>query len=450
MEFLHLTARTLVEWMLYSLIEGTMLALFVWLLLRILPRQNAGTRFALWFSVLLAMVALPLAGGSGGMLKATASQNGFAGHGLVVLPQSWALIIFILWVLLAGVALARVAVGLWQIGRLRRSSEEVDPAILGPEIQRIIGNCLRPVSLRLSDRVQVPTAIGFLKPAIVLPRWFLQEISLTELKHVLLHELAHLRRRDDWTNLAQRIVKAVLFFHPSAWWIEQRLALERELACDDAVLAQAVSPQDYANCLRRVAEKSFLKRQLALAQAMVNRMRQLSLRVAQILAADRTSSTRLWRPAVPVILLAASVCGISAWNAPALVSFQNDAPASVSASTSSPVRLAVQGTVAREVNADLRFTPSQPKLVLTDAALAKPKTAVKAKLRYHPPASRARSVWVQKAARTTPQRGDYVVSEQVFVTVTRAQQTWQVQVWQVRVLLPVNNDPGKTIPRKNI
>ena len=431
MEVLQATARVLVEWMVYCLIEGSVLALFVWLLLRLLPRQNAGTRFTLWFSVLLAMVALPLVGGPGRAAIAT-SQNGTPNHGLISLSSSWAFIIFLAWVSLAAVALARVAAGLWQVSRLRRESREILPAVLGQEVQSILASA-RPVSLRISDRVQVPTAIGFFKPAILVPGWFLEEISPAELKHVLLHELSHLRRHDDWTNLAQKIIKALLFFHPSVWWVEQRLSLEREMACDDAVLAQAASPQDYANCLRHVAEKSFLRRQLALAQAVVNRMRQLSLRVAQILDANRPNGTHLWRPAVPVVLAAASLCGLSAWNAPAIVSFKDNGQKV--AATSSPASFNHTAAMNREVTA--------PHLVLANATL---RSAKPAEIRR--PARIARTAVAKSAVTSTAQRVDYVVSEQIFVTFTGTQQKWQMHVWQVRMLLPVNNYPDNITPRK--
>ena len=97
-------------------------------------------------------------------------------------------------------------------------------------------------------------------------------------------------RRDDWTNLAQKVLKALLFFLPSVWWIERRLSLDREMACDDAVLARSGTPREYAECLAHVAERSFLRRQLALAQAAVGRVRQLTARVAMILEPNRPSS----------------------------------------------------------------------------------------------------------------------------------------------------------------
>ena len=53
-----------------------------------------------------------------------------------------------------------------------------------------------------------------MKPAIVIPLWVMRDLSAAELNQVVLHELAHLRRYDDWTNLAQQVVKAMFFDAP--------------------------------------------------------------------------------------------------------------------------------------------------------------------------------------------------------------------------------------------
>ena len=58
----------------------------------------------------------------------------------------------------------------------------------------------------------------------------------------------------DWTNLLQKLVRAVFFFHPAVWWIENRLSLEREMACDDMVLAQTASASTTARAPRGAAE----------------------------------------------------------------------------------------------------------------------------------------------------------------------------------------------------
>jgi hypothetical protein len=201
----------------------------------------------------------------------------------------------------------------------------VDITTLDPLLRKTLEEFDSPrrPTLCVSDQLRVPTAIGFIKPQVAIPAWAMRELSLPELNTILLHELAHLRRWDDWTNLVQKIVGALLFFHPAVWWIDGKLALEREMACDDLVLARTASPRVYAECLVSLAEKSFLKRGVALAQAAVNRVRHVSLRVAQILDAKRPGATRIWKPA-PVLLTGISVaCLIVFSGAPKLVSFDN-------------------------------------------------------------------------------------------------------------------------------
>ena len=97
-------------------------------------------------------------------------------------------------------------------------------------------------------------AAGLIRPVIFLPENLTEQISEDELEQILLHELAHLARRDDWAQLGQRLTQAVLFFHPAVHWLSKRLNLERELACDDWVVSkQGGARKRYAACLLRVA-----------------------------------------------------------------------------------------------------------------------------------------------------------------------------------------------------
>ncbi|HWY55977.1 MAG TPA: M56 family metallopeptidase [Terriglobales bacterium] len=304
------------------MLEGLAIGLFAWILLRVLGRRNSSTRFAVWFSALLAIAALPVI-----RVAVSTPQAGTAGSAITV-PSSWAFDIFIVWALIAGVWLLRVGAGLLQLRKLRASCTAIDTETLNPLLQTTLQEfqSVRPVALCHSDRIQVPTAIGFLKPLVVIPSWALQELSTSQLNSILIHELAHLRRRDDWTNLAQKVLKALLFFHPAVWWIENQLALEREMACDDAVLAETGNPRGYAQCLVSMAEKTFLRRGLAMAQAAVSRMRQTSLRVSQILDVNRSSATRVWKPALYSVAAFLVVCLISLSHAPELVAFKDRAP----------------------------------------------------------------------------------------------------------------------------
>lgn len=319
--------------MLNCMFEGSAITACAWLALRAMGRRNAGTRFAVWMLALFAIAALPWLDL---LLPARAGLAVENTHAALLLPRSWALDILVLWGVIAAAALLRIGIGLWQVRKLRQSCRRVDAATLDPLLRKTLVDfrSIRRVTLCVSDSVRVPTAIGFFKPVVVIPAWAWQELSADELNVILLHELAHLRRWDDCSNLVQKVLHAVLFFHPAVWWIENHLSLEREMACDDLVLAQTANPRAYAHCLVSVAEKSFLHRGLALAQAAVSRMRHTSLRVTQILDTNRPGATRIWKPAIGLVSGFAVVCAVSFARAPRLIAFQDQALQVAAASSS--------------------------------------------------------------------------------------------------------------------
>src|SRR5579863_10961 len=369
----QILAEVFADRMLNSVLEGTVLALFGWILLRVYRRQNSGTRFAVWFTCLVGIAALPFFDSSVGVRGAAL----FGGsHSAFRLPGSWAIEIFIIWAVIAGAGLAKIGFGLWQLGRLRRSCSVVDLAILDPVLRQTVNEfgTSRRVMVCSSDRVRVPAALGFLHPAIVFPSWALRELSTLELKAVLLHELAHLRRRDDWTNLAQEILRAIFFFHPALWLVGRGLSLEREMACDDFVLAGASSPRVYAQCLVSLAERSFLRRGLALAQAVAGKMGDTARRVVRILDADRSTATRIQAPALGLIVAFSLVCLFSLPRAPRLVAFGGKDRKSVPLSAGVAPTGVEAGMGSKMIPAALRLDSVNPeKNVPAVAALAPPR-----------------------------------------------------------------------------
>jgi len=247
----------------------------------------------------------------------------------VTIPDWWSAYLFAAWAAVAAVGLARVVIGLWHLHGLRRNCAAVDASALDSTVAATLEEFRagRGVQLLSSEDLRVPTAIGFFRPAVIVPAWALRELSATELNAVVLHELAHLRRWDDWTNLAQKTLGAVFFFHPAVWFVENRLSLEREMACDDLVLAQTADPRGYAECLVSLAEKNLVRRGIALAQAAVGRMQQTSRRVLQILDSRRPKSVKVWQPAPLVVAGFSVVCLVSAAHAPKLVGFGGAATA---------------------------------------------------------------------------------------------------------------------------
>jgi beta-lactamase regulating signal transducer with metallopeptidase domain len=326
---LHTIARFAATGMLNSLFAGIAIALLAWTVTRLSSRQGSNTRFAVWFSALIAIVLLPLVGNS--QLNQSAAVPAVF-HSAVTLPASLAFYLFAVWTIGATLGLLRVALSLYRLTRLRSSCRVVDVGQLDPMLRASLAaiQSRRRVTLLSSGKVRVPAAIGYFRPSVVFPDWALEEIPASELNAILLHELAHLRRWDDWTNLAQKIVKAVFFFHPAVWFIESRLSLEREMACDDAVLAAEFSPRAYAESLLGLAEKSFLRRGVHLAQAAVGQVRQLKLRLAEILRRDREKAgqgtSRVWKPAVAMITVLGIVFVYCLSRGPRLVAFSADAP----------------------------------------------------------------------------------------------------------------------------
>jgi beta-lactamase regulating signal transducer with metallopeptidase domain len=318
-------AIAFIERLLNSTFEGIVLAGLVYVFMRFIRRENSGTRFVIWFCAMLAIVALPFCSG---VRTATAHLRFLPSdrHGEIVISSTWALGIFIAWAVIAGMLLARLGIGLWRLHKYRSACSKVDLDFAIDEILRDFA-FRRRVTVLASDAAAVPSAVGFFRSAIVFPAWLLPKLSPEELRLILLHELAHLRRWDDWTNLAQKVIRAVFFLHPAVWWIEHHLTLEREMACDDMVLAQTATPRAYASSLISFAEKLQDGRALALAQTLLGRMQQLSPRVKKILDANHSRSVRLGWTAVALSsgMLAALVGATSFM--PRMIAFRSESSA---------------------------------------------------------------------------------------------------------------------------
>jgi beta-lactamase regulating signal transducer with metallopeptidase domain len=372
---LQTVAQILGERILNALPEGFLVAILAWALLRVLRRQNSGTRFAVWFLTLLTVAALPMLGGFGagfgqarGLMGLGTSSVGMAWGSLrpaITIPGRWALFVFLTWALGASVGLLRLTTGLWRLRQLRRSCTAIVAADLDPAVRTTMNAIAasRSVTIATSEGVRVPAAIGFWKPAIVLPDWALRELPSTDLNVILLHEFAHLRRWDDWTNLIQKIVRALFFFHPAVWWIENRLAVEREMACDDAVLAETANPHGYASCLVSLLEKSVAHRlsdkRWSMVQAAVDRARVASLRLSQILDKNRPTATRVWKPALGMAGAFSVVCLMALPFAPQFVAFDRGVPSDSDHVYSAAVRqTALLPVGSREPNVPARLDPS--------------------------------------------------------------------------------------------
>jgi len=136
----------------------------------------------------------------------------------------------------------------------------------------------RPVRLLESALVQVPMVIGWLRPVILLPVGALTGLTPQQLEAIIAHELAHIRRHDYLINLLQAVIETLLFYHPAVWWVSRRIRQEREHCCDDLAVAVCGDALTYARALLEMEQLRAAGPQLALAAnggLLMNRIQRL-------------------------------------------------------------------------------------------------------------------------------------------------------------------------------
>jgi beta-lactamase regulating signal transducer with metallopeptidase domain len=167
------------------------------------------------------------------------------------------------WLLLAwsGVVIAQICRLLWQRQRLQRLLRESMPA--DPALAGLVAVLAAQIGLRNAPRVVLtgtdcsPFACGVRDAVLVMPARLALSLSQNELRHVLLHELAHVRRRDLVWGWISELARFVYFFHPVVHWIAYRARLERELACDQLAMSHSGhDAREYASTLVRVVSHS--------------------------------------------------------------------------------------------------------------------------------------------------------------------------------------------------
>ena len=169
---------------------------------------------------------------------------------------NWTAWLAFVWLAGAAAMLARAGVQVAGAERLRRSCRPLtDPRVteLFAEARRALG-LARRVRLAVTDRLTSPAVAGVLIPTLILPLSLTTTLSPEQIRMVLLHELAHIRRGDYVANLFQLLAEALLFFNPAVWWISRQIRLEREACCDATAIALSGAPAEYAQTLLCVAE----------------------------------------------------------------------------------------------------------------------------------------------------------------------------------------------------
>jgi hypothetical protein len=167
--------------------------------------------------------------------------------------------------------------------------------------------------------------IGFFSPRILIPEELFARLTTAEFRQIVLHEVGHLRRADDWINLLQKLSLVVFPLNPVLLWIERRLCLERELACDDDVLRLTRAPKAYATCLTNLAEQRLGRRTAVLSLGAWEKRSELARRVHSILRSGHGMGRMQARVVMGVLVVGLLGGSAELARCPQIVSFSRSA-----------------------------------------------------------------------------------------------------------------------------
>jgi hypothetical protein len=330
--------------------QGALLAAGVGLCLRLMPKMTAALRFSVWTAVFLVIVLLPFL-----HLSSTGAHPLMSAPGAILqMDIRWSFGIAAVWLLLSLVRAVKLAMSILQLRGLWQRAIPVKTGAGSVSLPTRFGS--RTAQLCTSAEVDRPSVIGFFSPRILIPLWLFEKLTPAELEQIVLHEMGHLSRADDWINLLQKIGLVLFPLNPVLMWIERRLCFERELACDDGVL-RVTKAATYASCLTSLAENRLARRSVSLSLGAWERQSELARRIHIILRRGESMNQRQARMVLSgmVLVLVAGAAGLS--RCPQLVSFSARS-AAVGAIADSPAQMQSERLPAAEYR-PVVFHPSE-------------------------------------------------------------------------------------------
>jgi beta-lactamase regulating signal transducer with metallopeptidase domain len=330
----------LLDWMAKGLVILG-LAFLADLLLR---RADASLRHLIWLAGLAAVVLLPMASWMlpslnvplfrlefllAGPAPEVGSAPSAAGGG-----WGWSASQILLGVYAAGVLLvfAWQLIGRAYAHRLRRRAGRIEHGRARRELERLKAalGIRGAVDLLASDLISIPFSTGYFRPVIVLPQ-VTSSWPASVLESVLIHELAHIKRKDILTRIAAQICCCLHWVNPLAWYGLGRIMMEQEIACDNLVLDRGTKASDYARSLLALSEVRRGRMDFALTA--LGRRTELKSRLLEILKPTRKRAPLQGGRSLVVLTLSLGlivpVSVLNFWDAPIaglLLTQQNGIP----------------------------------------------------------------------------------------------------------------------------
>ena len=267
-----------------SLWQGTLIAVFLAVILKWGIRHNVVLRYAACISALVILFALPVFSivqvvpalqvhvaerdpvtaveqvpaqqdvpGAGvaetDILMEPASKNALA-----VGSRGFTQLRYYLgmgWLVGVLVMLIRLGTGFVSVNRLQREQVYPVPADVQALFNRLLErmHIRQRVTVQQSARVSESILTGWIKPVVLLPVSVVTEMSTDHIEAIIAHELAHVKRYDHLVSGLQAIIETLLFYHPAVWWVSRQVRIEREHCCDDLAVRMMHDKKQYVEAL---------------------------------------------------------------------------------------------------------------------------------------------------------------------------------------------------------
>ena len=281
------------------LVQGLAVALAAAVVVRAIPRSRTQARYAFVWAASITVLLLPAwAYLPAASVQPAAEVVAPMPGPIVSMPVAWwtsTAIALALWIGWFGLSAARVTTAGVALRAARRRTVPCPRALeMRLEHWWRLRGAGRRTRLVLSTDVRAAAVLGGGRPIIAVNPAMVDGLSDADLDRIVIHEWAHVQRRDDIAQFAQVFVRALAGWHPAIWWLQRQLDFEREIACDEIAIAATGSIKGYASCLATLAAcPAQTHRPLPVLSAVP--AFGLRRRLTRILAAPRGAVTRPWR-----------------------------------------------------------------------------------------------------------------------------------------------------------
>ncbi|HEV8543972.1 MAG TPA: M56 family metallopeptidase, partial [Verrucomicrobiae bacterium] len=219
----------------------------------------------------------------------------------------------LVWFSVAGALLGRLVLGtFWLHLRLVRHRSRSNPQLaqLVSRLRSETRTLWKPEIIE-TPLIASPGLFGCLRPKLLLPPGIASRLSDAELRHVFLHELAHLKRGDLFINWGMAVAQALHWFNPIVWLAFRHLRIQRELACDEMALRAggAMDARAYGETILKLLQDVTARRAIPAVVGILEERQAVKLRLREI-ARFSPGSAKFWKAGIP-LLVALALVGLS-------------------------------------------------------------------------------------------------------------------------------------------